>query len=46
MSEIRLARVEHSQTDEKNVPVAVTPEGFWCYPSPAAFQKSSKFKTL
>lgn len=42
MAEIRLTRVEQGQTKIKNVPIAVTPEGFWCCPSPAVFQKSIK----
>ncbi|KAL1369677.1 hypothetical protein HN51_000087 [Arachis hypogaea] len=39
MSEIKHNRVEQGQTKIKNVPIAVTPEGFWCCPSPAVFQK-------
>ncbi|KAK4426322.1 BTB/POZ domain-containing protein [Sesamum alatum] len=42
MSEIRLPRLEQGQTKIKNVPIAVTPEGFWCCPSPVVFQKTSK----
>ncbi|KAG6663250.1 hypothetical protein CIPAW_02G014100 [Carya illinoinensis] len=42
MAEIRLPRVEQSQTKIRNVPIAVTPEGFWCCPSPVAFQKTLK----
>ncbi|XP_010558026.1 PREDICTED: BTB/POZ domain-containing protein At3g50780-like [Tarenaya hassleriana] len=42
MAEIRLAKVEESQTKIRSVPIAVTPEGFWCCPSPAAFQKTLK----
>ncbi|TKY55780.1 BTB/POZ domain-containing protein [Spatholobus suberectus] len=42
MAEIRLTRVEQGQTKIKNVPIAVTPEGFWCCPSPVVFQKSLK----
>ncbi|KAI4314896.1 hypothetical protein L6164_027759 [Bauhinia variegata] len=42
MAEIRLNRVEPGQTKIKDVPIAVTPEGFWCCPSPAVFQKSQK----
>ncbi|XP_022949690.1 BTB/POZ domain-containing protein At3g50780-like [Cucurbita moschata] len=40
MAEIRLARLEQGQTKIKNVPIAVTPEGFWCCPSPVVFQKT------
>lgn len=42
MAEIRLTRVEQGQTKIRNVPIAVTPEGFWCCPSPVVFQKTSK----
>ncbi|XP_075514945.1 BTB/POZ domain-containing protein At3g50780-like [Primulina tabacum] len=42
MSEIRVPRVEQGQTKIRNVPIAVTPEGFWCCPSPAVFQKTQK----
>ncbi|XP_057951923.1 BTB/POZ domain-containing protein At3g50780 [Malania oleifera] len=42
MAEIRLTRVEQGQTKIKNVPIAVTPEGFWCCPSPVGFQKTLK----
>ncbi|XP_028781530.1 BTB/POZ domain-containing protein At3g50780-like [Neltuma alba] len=42
MAEIRLARVEQGQAKVKNVPIAVTPEGFWCCPSPVVFHKSLK----
>ncbi|KAI8542329.1 hypothetical protein RHMOL_Rhmol08G0130000 [Rhododendron molle] len=42
MAEIRLTRLEKGQTKIKNVPIAVTPEGFWCCPSPVVFQKNLK----
>lgn len=42
MSEIRVTKVEQGQTKIRNVPIAVTPEGFWCCPSPNVFQKSLK----
>ncbi|VFQ58411.1 unnamed protein product [Cuscuta campestris] len=43
MAEIGVTRVvEKGQTKVKTVPIAVTPEGFWCCPSPVVFQKSSK----
>ncbi|OAY33901.1 BTB/POZ domain-containing protein At3g50780 isoform X2 [Manihot esculenta] len=42
MAEIRLTRVEQGQTKIRNVPIAVTPEGFWCCPSPVVFQKTVK----
>ncbi|KAK6922778.1 hypothetical protein RJ641_011082 [Dillenia turbinata] len=42
MAEIRLTKVEQGQTKIRNVPIAVTPEGFWCCPSPVVFQKTVK----
>ncbi|KAH9711598.1 BTB/POZ domain-containing protein [Citrus sinensis] len=42
MAEIKLPRVEQGQTKIRNVPIAVTPEGFWCCPSPVVFQKTLK----
>lgn len=42
MAEIRLTRLEQGQTKIRNVPIAVTPEGFWCCPSPVVFQKTLK----
>ncbi|CAA7019396.1 unnamed protein product [Microthlaspi erraticum] len=42
MAEIKITKVEQGQTKIRNVPVAVTPEGFWCCPSPVAFQKTLK----
>ncbi|XAR73920.1 hypothetical protein NMG60_11008046 [Bertholletia excelsa] len=45
MAEIRLTRLEQGQTKIKNVPIAVTPEGFWCCPSPVPFQKTLKTQT-
>ncbi|XP_051117759.1 BTB/POZ domain-containing protein At3g50780 [Andrographis paniculata] len=42
MAEIRVPRLEKGQTKIKNVPIAVTPEGFWCCPSPGVFQKPFK----
>lgn len=41
MAEIKLPRLE-GQTKIKTVPIAVTPEGFWCCPSPTVFQKTIK----
>ncbi|GAV68270.1 hypothetical protein CFOL_v3_11773 [Cephalotus follicularis] len=46
MSEIRLTKVEQGQTKIRNVPIAVTPEGFWCCPSPVVFQKTMKAQNL
>ncbi|KAL6587623.1 hypothetical protein OROMI_000601 [Orobanche minor] len=42
MAEIRVPRLEQGQTRIKNVPIAVTPDGFWCCPSPNVFQKTLK----
>ena len=45
MADVRLGRVEQGQTKIKSVPIAVTPEGFWCCPSPVVFQKGLKAQT-
>ncbi|KMT08528.1 hypothetical protein BVRB_6g138110 [Beta vulgaris subsp. vulgaris] len=42
MSEVRLGKGEAKL---RNVPIAVTPEGFWCCPSPVVFQKNLKTQT-
>ncbi|GMP31633.1 hypothetical protein CsSME_00005772 [Camellia sinensis var. sinensis] len=42
MAEIRVTRLDQGQTKVRNVPIAVTPEGFWCCPSPVVFQKTLK----
>ncbi|KAA8547297.1 hypothetical protein F0562_003839 [Nyssa sinensis] len=42
MAEIRLTRLEQGQTKIRNVPIAVTSDGFWCCPSPVVFQKTLK----
>ncbi|KAF8098439.1 hypothetical protein N665_0266s0007 [Sinapis alba] len=43
MAEIKNTKAEQGQTKIRTtVPVAVTPEGFWCCPSPVAFQKTLK----
>ncbi|RWW15151.1 hypothetical protein GW17_00021020 [Ensete ventricosum] len=42
MADFRVGRLEQGQTKIRNVPIAVTPEGFWCCPSPAVLQKSLK----
>ncbi|KAL6499208.1 hypothetical protein OROHE_026236 [Orobanche hederae] len=46
MAEIRVPRLEQGQTRIKNVPIAVTPDGFWCCPSPNVFQKTLKTQNL
>jgi len=43
MADIRFSKVEQGrETKIRNVPIAVTPEGFWCCPSPVGFQKVLK----
>ncbi|XP_042495631.1 BTB/POZ domain-containing protein At3g50780-like [Macadamia integrifolia] len=42
MADFRVTRVEQGQTRIRSVPIAVTPEGFWCCPSPVVFQKTLK----
>ncbi|RRT61901.1 hypothetical protein B296_00027486 [Ensete ventricosum] len=42
MADLRVGRIEQGQTKIRNVPIAVTPEGFWCCPSPAVLQKTLK----
>ncbi|KAL9241773.1 hypothetical protein vseg_015839 [Gypsophila vaccaria] len=42
-----MAEIKFPKADAKirNVPIAVTPEGFWCCPSPVGFQKNAKQTT-
>ncbi|XP_072987940.1 BTB/POZ domain-containing protein At3g50780-like [Typha latifolia] len=42
MSDFRVRRLQQGHTKIRNVPIAVTPEGFWCCPSPAVLQKTLK----
>ncbi|KAJ4788098.1 BTB/POZ domain-containing protein [Rhynchospora pubera] len=42
MSDVKVRKLESGHTRIRNVPIAVTPEGFWCCPSPAVLQKSLK----
>ncbi|WOK97069.1 BTB/POZ domain-containing protein [Canna indica] len=42
MADFRVGRLEQGQSKIRNVPIAVTPEGFWCCPSPAVLQKTLK----
>ncbi|XP_068656847.1 BTB/POZ domain-containing protein At3g50780-like [Aristolochia californica] len=42
MADFRVRRVEQAHTKIRNIPIAVTPEGFWCCPSPVVFQKTLK----
>ncbi|CAN0911937.1 BTB/POZ domain-containing protein At3g50780 [Linum grandiflorum] len=44
MAEIKHPKVEKGHTKIRNVPIAVTPEGFWCCPSPVGFQKATKIQ--
>lgn len=46
MAEFALRKLEQGETRIRNVPIAVTPEGFWCCPSPAAIQKTLKNQNL
>ncbi|WOK91677.1 hypothetical protein Cni_G00368 [Canna indica] len=46
MADFTLRRLEQGHTRIRNVPIAVTPEGFWCCPSPAAIQKTLKNQNL
>ncbi|KAF3778996.1 BTB/POZ domain-containing protein [Nymphaea thermarum] len=39
MADFRVKRTVHTHTKIRNVPIAVTPEGFWCCPSQVVFQK-------
>lgn len=42
MAETKLTKVEKGPTKVRNVPIAVTPEGFWCCPAPVMFPKALK----
>lgn len=42
MAEYKVRKVEPGQTKIRDVPIAVTPEGFWCCPSQVVFQKTLK----
>ncbi|KAJ3670100.1 hypothetical protein LUZ60_010424 [Juncus effusus] len=42
MSEYSVGALGSRNTKIRNVPIAVTPEGFWCCPSPAMLQKTLK----
>ncbi|RZC67062.1 hypothetical protein C5167_010758 [Papaver somniferum] len=46
MAEFRVPKVEQGHTKIRSVPIAVTPEGFWCCPSPVIFQKTLKSHNL
>ncbi|WOL19579.1 BTB/POZ domain-containing protein [Canna indica] len=43
MSDFRVRRLEQGQMRTRSVPIAVTPGGFWCCPSPAVLQKSLEY---
>ncbi|KAL5196569.1 hypothetical protein ABZP36_000081 [Zizania latifolia] len=40
MEEFKVGRLDGHPAKIKNVPIAVTPDGFWCCPSQAVLQKS------
>ncbi|URD96603.1 BTB POZ domain-containing protein [Musa troglodytarum] len=42
MTDFRVRKLGQGQMKARNVPIAVTPEGFWCCPSPAVLQKTIK----
>lgn len=46
MAEMRMNRAEKGETKIQTVPIAVTPEGFWCCPTPAGFQKALKAQAV
>lgn len=45
MAEFKVSRGSQGHTKIRNVPIAVTPEGFWCCPAPVMFQKAMKTHT-
>jgi hypothetical protein len=42
MAELKVGSLDARATKVRNVPIAVTPEGFWCCPSQAVLQKTLK----
>ncbi|TVU44828.1 hypothetical protein EJB05_04288 [Eragrostis curvula] len=42
MAEVKVGNLDARATKIRNVPIAVTPEGFWCCPSQAVLQKTVK----
>ncbi|KAL6647132.1 hypothetical protein ACP70R_014569 [Stipagrostis hirtigluma subsp. patula] len=42
MAEFKIGRLDGQPPRIRNVPIAVTPEGFWCCPSQAALQKTTR----
>ncbi|BAF13309.1 BTB/POZ domain-containing protein At3g50780 [Oryza sativa Japonica Group] len=42
MTEFKVGSLDARATKIRNVPIAVTPEGFWCCPSQAVLQKTMK----
>ncbi|XP_062190657.1 BTB/POZ domain-containing protein At3g50780-like [Phragmites australis] len=42
MAEFKVGRLDGQPPRIRNVPIAITPEGFWCCPSQAALQKTTK----
>lgn len=45
MAEVRFSKVDPGEPKIRNVPIAVTPEGFWCCPAPVMFQKTLKVQS-
>lgn len=45
MTDFRVRSLEQGQTKIRNVPIAVTPEGFWCCPAPVVFQRTIKHQS-
>ncbi|KAG6469358.1 hypothetical protein ZIOFF_074073 [Zingiber officinale] len=46
MENFTLRRLEQGRARIRSVPIAVSPEGFWCCPSPAAIQRTLKNQDL
>ncbi|KAL6880419.1 hypothetical protein ACP4OV_011984 [Aristida adscensionis] len=42
MAEFKIGRLDGQAPRIRSVPIAITPEGFWCCPSQAALQKTTK----
>ncbi|XP_020583472.1 BTB/POZ domain-containing protein At3g50780 [Phalaenopsis equestris] len=45
MADFRVRSLEPGQTKIRNVPIAVTPEGFWCCPAPVLFQRTIRHQS-
>ncbi|KAJ1287617.1 hypothetical protein BS78_02G024000 [Paspalum vaginatum] len=42
MAEFKIGRLDGQPPRIRNVPIAITPEGFWCCPSQSALQKTAE----